>query len=86
MTSPEERREARIDATRTSAIKLHAGDNSGRLAARAFDNALLAYFDENEPAVAAAIRYGLVPEMECKELSKQGHSLCINYPEGHPKR
>jgi hypothetical protein len=98
MTSPpEERRKAQIDAI----------SNSARLGYRAHtvspDNAfdrLLAYFDENEPAVAAAIRYGLKPTFwvvrdgdvrggdygvgEAEGTEIQHYG--IDYPEGHPKQ
>jgi hypothetical protein len=58
MTSPEERREAQ---TKAAGDKLRAFglywphyEHNARVAL----DGLLAYFDENEPAVADAIRYG----------------------------
>jgi hypothetical protein len=77
MTSPEERRDAQLTAVVNA---MYDPDEYER----AYDG-LLAYFDENEPEVADAIRYGvriaLVNDLE------DGHvARVIDYPEGHSGR
>jgi hypothetical protein len=44
---------------------------------------LLAYFDETEPAVADAIRYGLTVY---EDLGEGECTYLVNYPEGHLKQ
>jgi hypothetical protein len=83
MTSPEERRWAQIHAMDT-------GTAMGGIGNELKHSALLAYFDEHEPAVADAIRYGLLRSSWTVETGgdEEGmvHFLRIDYPEGHPKR
>jgi hypothetical protein len=79
MTSPEERRQAQISAIAESplAIEVSPVDAYRRL---------IAYFDENEPALADAIRYGLA-EVQFEPQQGPPYSLYgINYPPGHPKQ
>jgi hypothetical protein len=78
--TPEERRKAQL-----SAMAADPGRDSSVVHQSYGYNRLLRYFDEHEPAVADAIRYGLVPELDCREHSKINHALCVDYPEGHPK-
>jgi hypothetical protein len=87
--SPEERRMDQISAVTG---RLDWPEHPGaRITARECLDALLAYFDENEPAVADAIRYGveyrtggkLIPTDDGRWLSPE---VVINYPEGQPKR
>jgi hypothetical protein len=73
MTSPEERRETQLNAIAESpfAVEVSPVDAYRRL---------LTYFEENEPAVADAIRFGL------RRSGFDSGAWHINYPEGHPKR
>jgi hypothetical protein len=89
MTSPEERREAQIRAM------VFGLDSTGRSIKNVTKmtnlDRLLAYFDETEPAVADAIRYGLTVTSDWKtdvydSGIRRGTTFRINYPEGHPKQ
>lgn len=44
---------------------------------------ILSHFVINEPAVADAIRYGLLWERHCRDCADG--SYVVAYPEGHPK-
>jgi hypothetical protein len=82
--SPEERREAQLDGLCTTD---YGADTVTAAFVRAtyarLMDAWLAYFDEHEPAVADAIRYGL-DEVGWAEARLD--DLRIDYPEGHPKQ
>jgi hypothetical protein len=88
MTTPEERRQAQLNAI---ANRPRPGQPLDRL---------LDYFDETEPAVADAIRYGVrevevahYPEgcyeryadKEWAEVTGDQPYRLIDYPPGHPK-
>lgn len=99
--TPQERRKAQLAAVRS---RIRAGGNQSTWAVDMEDtyDALLAYFDEHEPALADATRYGVTPglrglwyvDTDTDKTVNTGVSdfvgvhapLFINYPEGHPKR
>jgi hypothetical protein len=78
MTTPEER----LDEVWKSMYRGGHDDPTDHL------DMLLAYFDEHEPALADAIRYGLAEVEDCPDygcnLEMMG-LLKINYPPDHPK-
>ena len=63
MTSPEERREAQVAFIKRRWAGVFVADDDGTHMAHGMLNDVLAYFDEDEPVVADAIRYGLSPVM-----------------------
>ncbi len=87
---PEQRREAQAQAMAGFPYGFmpdHIASIGVRDAKESLDT-LLAYLDEHEPALADAIRYGLVqgPPNDGYEYIVRGEFFKINYPEGHEKR
>jgi hypothetical protein len=83
--SPEERRAALIRAMEPGVGR--AGRHIENTAAAKDLDRLLAYFDEHEPAVADAIRYGGTPvTFRARDESHSYAGLQIHYPATHPKQ